>query len=854
MSDIISLGLWIKQRRKALDLTQDALAALIGCSLALIQKIEADARRPSREIAALLADTLELAADERVLFIQVARAELSADRLAPPAQSVARGAFVPAQAISSAADTPGQRRTTRLTNLPAPPTPLIGRETELAQIADRLEQRDCRLLTLVGPGGVGKTRLALQAAINLSASFPDGAYFVPLAALSSAALLVPAIAGALGCTFHGSTDPQAQLITHLREQEILLVLDNFEQLLAGANILVDLIQAAPGVKLLATSREPLHLRVEWLLDIPGLLVRARADASGVEQPSAVRLFVQTANRMQADFTLSPATIPSVVRICQFVAGMPLAIELAAAWVRSRSCSEIARELEQSLESLATMMHDVPARHRSMRAVFDHSWRLLSDAEQGVLRQLSVFRGGMQADAAARVAGATPFLMAALVDKSLLRHDGTGRYELHELVRQYAGEQLAEAGEAESTRDTHAADFLNLADASNPGLDGPERATWLRRLEQEHDNLRAALAWCQAAGRIELGLRVVIALRLFWDEHGHLQEGGIWLEAALAPSSVDVPGSLRAAALNSAAIVSSALGEYTRAQELAEQSLALFRADEIPEGIAWALDRLGDLAMMHDNTARASVLAEESLALHQELCDRWWIANDLAKLGQIAHRQGDNARAAVLFDDSLTLFRELEDKAGIATQLCLIGEMLHAQGDDLRAASLLEESLAIFRELENKGEIPWALGHLARVVHTQGDDRRATGLFQEGLELAREYGDKPGMAGCLEGLAGIAALYSQPIRATQLFAAAARLRETIGGQLHRRPIDGAEYERTLGLTRAKLDTVTFAAAWAQGRIVPLELAVAEALQTGNLAMDPVSAPYGKAPSIDEWDIR
>jgi predicted ATPase/transcriptional regulator with XRE-family HTH domain len=438
MSDIISLGLWIKRRRKALDLTQDALAALVGCSLALIQKIEADARRPSREIAALLADTLELAADERVLFIQVARAELSADRLAPPAQSIARGAFVPAQAISSAADTPGQRRTTRSTNLPAPPTPLIGRETELAQIAARLDQRDCRLLTLVGPGGVGKTRLALQAAIELSASFPDGVCFVPLAALNSAELLVPAIAGALGFTFHGRADPKAQLLTYLREKDLLLVLDNFEQLLAGADVLSDLIQVAPGVVLLATSREPLHLRVEWLLDIPGLLVPARADDSGVEQSSAVRLFVQTANRMQADFTLSPATIPSVVRICQFVAGMPLAIELAAAWVRSRSCSEIARELEQSLESLATTMHDVPARHRSMRAVFDHSWRLLSDAEQGVLRRLSVFRGGMQADAAARVAGATPLLLAALVDKSLLRHNGAGRYQLHELVQRYAG--------------------------------------------------------------------------------------------------------------------------------------------------------------------------------------------------------------------------------------------------------------------------------------------------------------------------------------------------------------------------------------------------------------------------------
>src|SRR6266545_3528908 len=256
-----------------------------------------------------------------------------------------------------------------------PLTPLIGREGELAQLAERLEDRNCRLLTLIGPGGIGKTRLALQIASGLRGSFRDGVYFVPLAALNAAGMLVP-----------------------------------------------------------ATSREPLHLRVEWLMDLDGLPVPQDVEASSVERSSAVQLFVQTARRMQADFALSPATSPSVVRICQLVAGTPLAIELAAAWVRSQSCVEIARALEQSLEQLATTMRDVPARHRSMRAVFEHSWRLLSDAEQGVLRRLAVFRGGMEADAAEQVAGATSSLLAALVDKSLLRRNGAGRYDLHELVR------------------------------------------------------------------------------------------------------------------------------------------------------------------------------------------------------------------------------------------------------------------------------------------------------------------------------------------------------------------------------------------------------------------------------------
>src|SRR6266545_4062733 len=344
-----------------------------------------------------------------------------------------------------------------------PLTPLIGREGELAQLAERLEDRNCRLLTLIGPGGIGKTRLALQIASGLRGSFRDGVYFVPLAALNAADMLVPAIASALGFALHGLADPKAQLLAYLRTKDMLLVLDNFEQVLDGADVLSDLIQAAPGVVVLATSREPLHLRVEWLMDLDGLPVPQDVEASSVERSSAVQLFVQTARRMQADFALSPATSPSVVRICQLVAGTPLAIELAAAWVRSQSCVEIARALEQSLEQLATTMRDVPARHRSMRAVFEHSWRLLSDAEQGVLRRLAVFRGGMEADAAEQVAGATSSLLAALVDKSLLRRNGAGRYDLHELVRQYAGEQLEAAGEAGEIRNQHTACFLALAE-------------------------------------------------------------------------------------------------------------------------------------------------------------------------------------------------------------------------------------------------------------------------------------------------------------------------------------------------------------------------------------------------------
>src|SRR5579859_1028258 len=354
---------------------------------------------------------------------------------------------------------------------PAFPTPFIGRVPELEQIASLLANPACRLLTLVAPGGTGKTRLAQQAAEANAAAFSKGVYFVPLAAQNSAEFLVPAIASGLEYRFAGPADPKEQLLHYLCDQHLLLVLDNFEHLLDGAGLVSEILAGSPGVKVLATSRERLNLQPEWVFEVRGMSYPRpdEVNRGPLEGYSAVELFVQSARRAWTGFAMSESDVPSVVRICALVAGLPLALELAATWVRTLSCAEVAQEIERDLGFLTTSQRDVPERHRSLRAVFDHSWRLLAADEQRVLRRLAVFRGGFGREAAEQVAGASLPLLAALLDKSLMSRNAAGRYDLHELIRQYLGEQLMEAGEVQPIRSQHLAYYLHLAEQAEPEL-------------------------------------------------------------------------------------------------------------------------------------------------------------------------------------------------------------------------------------------------------------------------------------------------------------------------------------------------------------------------------------------------
>ncbi|MGQ0604751.1 MAG: helix-turn-helix domain-containing protein [Anaerolineales bacterium] len=474
----VTFGEWLKQRRKQLDLTQEALAGQIGCSVAAIKKIEAGDRRPSRQIAELLAEHLRLPADQHPTFVRVARGELPLERLrAPDAPQSSNGAH----SVST-----GPR-----SNLPASQSTLVGRENELATLAQLLADPQCRLITLSGPGGVGKTSLALRAAEAQLSQFTHGVFVVMLAPLNRTEQIVPTLAEVLTFTFYSSSDPAAQLLNYLRDKHMLLIFDNCEHLLDAADWASELLRAAPQVKLIATSRERLNLPEEWVLALTGLSVPI--DSASLDAAS-VRMFVKAAQRAKVGFTLTEADRSHVTRICQLVDGLPLGIELAAAWVRTLTCAEIAHELERGLDILAAPRRGVAERHQSLRAVFDHSWQLLSQVERGVFRQLGVFPGGFSREAAEAIAGASLPVLASLVDKSLLQPK-EGRYDLHPAVRQFAAEKLEiEPEVAAAIVARHSAFYGGFCRERQAALRGRGQRQALEELAAELENLRAGSRW------------------------------------------------------------------------------------------------------------------------------------------------------------------------------------------------------------------------------------------------------------------------------------------------------------------------------------------------------------------------
>jgi predicted ATPase/DNA-binding SARP family transcriptional activator len=727
----------------------------------------------------------------------------------------------------------------RLQNFPAQTTVLIGREAELAELGALLENPACRLITIVGPGGIGKTRLALAAAAEQCVAFMHGAAFVPLTAISSAEFLAPAILAALDVELQGQRDPREQLLDDLRAKELLLVLDNVEQLLAAdqsenedlADLLAAILTRAPGVTLLVTSRERLALPREWLFDLAGLNYPPGESVNGIEGYSAVRLFVQRVSQVRRQFALTDGEARAVARICRLVEGLPLAIELAAAALRTRSCMAIADAIESSVMALATEMRAIPDRHRSIRATFEHSWRLLSDQECQVFPRLSVFRGGFEAETAAQVAQATPELLTSLLDKSLLRWDGVARYDMHELVRQYAGEKLEQAGEVEGTKNEHVAYFLRLAETADLPWPGPEKEASLVVLDQEYHNLRAALAWTMEQAQAEVVCRLCKALGEFWDTRGYRTEGREWIHTALAiPDRVSAFH--RGQALMTAGELASGQGDVVPAIALLEEALTLFRQLDDQAGIVDILGRLGEALIIANNYSQAVPLFQECLAWAQSSGEFWLIAWHLKALGWAAYMQGDYAKAKPLHEESLALFRKLEDQRGVAYTLLQASQVALYEDDYERAVSLSQESLALFRTLGDKSGIASILGTLAWAALEQDDVEQALPLFEESLAMFCKLGDKRNIARQIEALAAASARTQRhPVMAARpavrLLGAAAALRDAIGVYLS--PADRSLYEPYLAAAHAHLDDAVFATAWAEGRAMTLEQTIAYALE-------------------------
>jgi predicted ATPase/transcriptional regulator with XRE-family HTH domain len=719
---------WLKHRRQELDLTQAQLAKRASCSVFAIRKIELGERRPSRQLAGLLAQALEIPSEERANFIKVARGELSLDRLSSLDHTTAPD--------SRPASTPG--------NLPRELTLFIGREPELSALGQLLEDAQCQLLTIIGPGGIGKTRLAVAAAQHAEDLFPDGVWFVPLVSLNSAAQIVPAIADAVDFRFQDPTNLQAQLLRYLRTKKTLLVLDNAEHLLDGVGVFTEILKDCQQIKLLVTSRERLNLLSEWVFDLQGLPVPPNDKVEQFEAYSSVALFLQSARRVQAGFVLREADRRCVLKICQITEGMPLGIELAAAWVGLLSCEEISREIEHNLDFLSVSMRDLPERHRSLRATLDHSWQRLPTKEQQVLSQLSVFRGGFSRQAAEQVAGASLTVLSTFVNRTLLRRVAPGRYGLHELIRQYCAAHLAADPQAlAATQTRHYAFFLALAEAAEQGLKGRDQLEWMERLEHEHDNLQAALEWAlesdrTAPDRDEKALRLSGVLRWFWRMRGHFHEGLSWLTRSLQQHP-ERQTAARAVALLGKSQLVNALGDLGAARLPAEESAAIYRDLGDQHGLAEALAYTGFTLIWQGEARPGQARLEEALAIYRKSSDRWGEAMVLYRLGScLADYAGDPTGRAML-EESVVILEDSGEKYILTSVLISLGIIDMGFGDYAAARARLEHALAIAREIEHPWGVADALTNLGCVSRILGEFSTARSHLEQSLKVYHEHG-------------------------------------------------------------------------------------------------------------------
>jgi predicted ATPase len=628
-------------------------------------------------------------------------------------------------------------------NLPHLLTAFVPRPDETTLIAETLNRVECRLLTLTGIGGIGKTRLALQTAADQVAHFGDGTFFVPLVSVQQSDQAVFAIGNALKIAFKGLQDATDQLIGYVRDKTILLVMDSFEHVLGAATLIDELLVNAPRLKIVVTSRERLDLSGEWIVPVGGMGYPDTAHAPDWDSFSAVQLFIQSVRRVQPRFDPN-ANREAVVAVCQAVEGIPLSLELAATWAHSFTIAQILQCMENGLDFLVTSARNIPERHRSLRVVFDQSWELCSALEQQVLRQLAVFRSHFRFEAAAAIAGATTDDMAHIIEKSMVRVQDQEHYDIHQLLRQYLLERLVEANEDRATRDRHLAYYLALSDAAAPELRGANQIEWLERLDADHANIRDAVLWALEDGQTDAALRIEGNLWMFWRSRNHSTEALQWIEQTLAQYA-NVNTTLYANAAYAAGIFSSAQGDYAKAEHYHRQALDIRQDLNDQVGISASLNSLGILAWTRREYDKAQTLLEQSLAIRRAGGNTLGQATTLGNLGVLLVEMNDHPQASRYFEEALVLHKQLDDLQGIALILANLGGLSYLQGDYQQSRAYYEETLEIERRVGRNLNIAEVLRNLSEIAIWNAEYAAARAMLDESLQLCLQVNDKSGVA-------------------------------------------------------------------------------------------------------------
>ncbi len=832
MDSASTFGQWLKQRRRELDLTQEAVAEGTGYSPDTIRKIEAGNRRPSRQIAEILADFLRVDPGERETFVLWARGIVSG--ASPPATG--EPPTTAAATTPQPATAPGTAPT-----LPILPTPLIGREQDLAHMKNLLWRSTTRLLTLLGPPGVGKTSLSNALASALQADFKDGLLYVPLGPIADPALVAPTIAERLGVSEAPGRPVLESLQIALRDKQMLLILDNFEQVVRAAPLLTDLLAVAHQLKVLVTSRSPLHVRGEKLVEVPPLEVPDPEHLPPLEELAhigSVALFVERGRDVKDNFELTPDNAPIVAAICARLEGLPLAIELAAARTRLLSLSTLLARLEQPFNVLTGGPRDAPVQQRALLDSLESSYRLLSANEQQLFRRLGIFAGPFTLDAAEKVAEATLEDLEAVLDQSLLHlyershapevtsrsPDTEPHFGMLIPVREYALRQLETAGETYQIALNHARYFLGIALTGNQEMRGPTQKLWLDRIEAVYGDIRTTLDWTLKNNQTEIALRLVGVMRKFWLNRGYRQEGVRWTEQALSQGKNAAPDA-RIEALIAAGVISNRQGLRTEAEHYLSEAISLSRELGDRPLLANAFLSLGGVFLLMGDYDRALECALECEPVFRELDDQLDVAKSLAIRASVLSRRQDHDQALILYEEALAIRRKLGAPFEISVILQNLGMVALRKGEYRRAIAYADECAAMNAEVGSKEIVTFSNGLAGKAAYELGEYVIAASRFGRCLTEFVEMGTTAMIAYTFEEIARIDVKQGNPAKATRLFAVADALRQSAGITIDEP--NRVEIANDISTLKEALSEPEFNAAWTVGHAMPLADAVAYA---------------------------